>query len=78
MTDNTTEIDLESLWNESNDEGTIVSQEETTADEPQVDDSDVVEDDVGEEDTEEEVSEEDESEEDQEVDYKALYERAQN
>ena len=78
MTDNTTEIDLESLWNESDDEGLIVSQEETTTDEPQHDDSDVVEDDVGEEDTEEEASEEAEPEEEPEVDYKALYERAQN
>jgi len=75
MTDNTTEIDLESLWNETDDDGSIVSPEETNESEPQQDDSDVIEDEVVDE---EPASEEAEPEEEPEVDYKALYERAQN
>lgn len=78
MTDNTTEIDLESLWNETDDDGTTVSQEETIESDPQQDDSDVVEDEVVDEEPTSDEDEEAEPEEEPEVDYKALYERAQN
>jgi len=78
MTDNTTEIDLESLWNETDDDGATVSQEETIDPAPQQDDSDVIEDEVVDEEPASDEDEEAEPEEEPEVDYKALYERAQN
>lgn len=78
MTENATEIDLESLWNESTDDGELVSTDPIT-DEPQQDDSDAVEDEVEEEAEPEEAEEtEEETESQDEIDYKALYEKAQH
>lgn len=80
MTDNTTEIDLESLWNESDDEGKIFNPDETPLNDPPPNegDDDVAGDEVGEEDEGEEFDQEEESETPPEVDYKALYEASQN
>ena len=83
MTDQTTEIDLESLWNESDDDGTIVNQDETLTDDtpPNDDGSDVIDDEVGDEDEGDDPEQQevkDEPETPPEVDYKALYEASQN
>jgi len=80
MTENATEIDLESLWNESDDDGVIVNSDETPNDElpPNEDDSDVIDDEAGDEEESDEPDEQDaEPETPPEVDYKALYDAAQ-
>jgi len=83
MTDQTTEIDLESLWNETDDEGTIVNQEETPPADPPANEGDdeVTGDEAGEEDEGEQTDDngtDDEPGTPPEVDYKALYEASQN
>ena len=81
MTAITTEIDLESLWNETDDDGSVISPDEDPNTESPIDDSDNIEDEVDEPEEEEDAptaDEPDEGADEPEVDYRALYERAQN